>query len=231
MLGGSQQPTDKQLKGFRDLMSWMRGKGVNTGNIRGHQQHISTSCPGRVLMARVRANNWGSGGTVTPIPGGGSGGGSSSSGKGMTSVRSVRSQQQAVNAAGYSPKLVVDGLWGPKTNAGVRWYQKKLGVSSDGLWGPKTEAAHKKKGGGSSGGSKVSVPSGSPLIRRGSKGSRVKSLQRALVAAGERLPRFGADGDFGAETESALRNFQRRKGLGVDGIYGPKSAAALRKSV
>ena len=221
MIGGNQQPTSAQLKGFRDLMSWMRSKGVNTGNIKGHRNHISTSCPGNVLYARVRSGNWGAGGSVTPVPGGGSSGG-------MTSVRSIRSQQQIVNAAGYSPKLVVDGIYGPKTDAGVKWYQRKIGTTADGLWGPNTESAHKKQGGSKP---SVSVPNGSPLLRRGSKGTRVKNLQKALVAAGEWLPRFGADGDFGAETEAALRSFQRKAGIGVDGIYGNQSAAALRKAV
>ena len=37
----------------------------------------------------------------------------------------------------------------------------------------------------------------------------------------------GADGDFGANTLSALKSFQKDHGLSVDGIYGPKSEAAL----
>ena len=37
--------------------------------------------------------------------------------KPMTSVRTVRQQQEAVNALGFMPKLDVDGEWGPKTQA------------------------------------------------------------------------------------------------------------------
>ena len=159
---------------------------------------------------------------MTPAPGGGSSGG------GMTSVRSVSSQQTAVNGKGYTPKLVVDNIWGPLTDAGVKWLQKKLGVTADGLWGPATEAAYKKSLGTKP---SVSVPNGSPLIRKGMKGTRVRNLQKALQAAGERLPRFGADGAFGGETENALRSFQSKNKLMVDGIYGNQSAAALRKAV
>jgi len=225
MIGGNQQPTTDQLKGFRDLLTWLRARGVNTSNIKGHRNHISTSCPGSVLYARVTSGNWGAGGSVTPVPGGGSS-------DGMTSVRSIKSQQEIVNAAGYSPKLDVDGIYGPKTEAGVKWYQKKIGVTADGLWGPNTEAAHKKQGGTPTPSKpSVTVPNGSPLLRKGSSGSRVKNLQKALVAAGEKLPRYGADGDFGSETEAALRSFQRSAGIGVDGIYGNQSAAALRKAV
>lgn len=49
--------------------------------------------------------------------------------------------------------------------------------------------------------------SGFPL-QRGSKGSTVREMQQALIKAfgAGVLPRFGADGDFGRETEGALRN-------------------------
>lgn len=59
--------------------------------------------------------------------------------KAMTSVRSIRQQQEAVNTLGFTPKLDVDGEWGPKTEAGVRWLQKKVGSGVDGEWGPETE--------------------------------------------------------------------------------------------
>lgn len=148
--------------------------------------------------------------------------------RGMSSVRSFLSQQKAVNGMGYSPKLVEDGIYGPKTEAGVKWLQGKVGTTKDGMWGPKTESAYQaylaKVG-------KVTVPSGTPYLRRGSKGSRVANLQKSLIKAGERLPRYGADGDFGTETEAALKSFQGKNGLSKDGIYGPKSAAVLRKKV
>ena len=62
--------------------------------------------------------------------------------KPITSVRSIRQQQEAVNALGYTPKLDVDGEWGPKTEAGVKWLQKKIGTDPDGEWGENTEAKY-----------------------------------------------------------------------------------------
>lgn len=60
----------------------------------------------------------------------------------VTSIRSVRQQQQAVNGLGHTPKLVVDGEWGPKTEAGVKWLQKLVGTTADGQWGPATETKY-----------------------------------------------------------------------------------------
>ena len=59
--------------------------------------------------------------------------------KPMTNIRPIRKQQEAVNALGYTPKLDVDGEWGPKSVAGVKWLQKKIGAGADGEWGAETE--------------------------------------------------------------------------------------------
>jgi CHAP domain len=65
------------------------------------------------------------------------------SGPPLTSIRSVRKQQQAVNGLGYTPKLEVDGEWGPKTEAGVKWLQRKVSASPiDAEWGATTEAKY-----------------------------------------------------------------------------------------
>lgn len=65
-------------------------------------------------------------------------------------------------------------------------------------------------------------------IKRGSKGTAVKEMQQLLIAAGYALPKYGADGSFGAESEDAVRKFQGANGLAVDGICGPKTWAALQ---
>jgi len=62
-------------------------------------------------------------------------------------------------------------------------------------------------------------PAGRPTLRRGSQGEFVKRLQRLLS--------LEADGDFGAKTEAAIREFQRQCSLVPDGIVGPKSWVAL----
>jgi peptidoglycan hydrolase-like protein with peptidoglycan-binding domain len=66
---------------------------------------------------------------------------------------------------------------------------------------------------------------GTPMLSIGSKGSYVNQLQTLLNANGARI---SVDGDFGPQTDGAVRAFQRAKRLGVDGIAGPSTAAALR---
>ena len=64
-------------------------------------------------------------------------------------------------------------------------------------------------------------------LSRGSKGTAVKDMQTKLITCGYSCGSYGADGDFGSSTETALKNFQRDYGLSVDGIFGPKSKAKL----
>lgn len=79
------------------------------------------------------------------------------------------------------------------------------------------------KAGASSGGSS----SGDGVLRRGDTGAAVKDMQDGLIAKGYSCGPDGADGDFGANTEAALKSFQADHGLEVDGEYGPLSKAAL----
>ncbi len=58
------------------------------------------------------------------------------------------------------------------------------------------------------------------MLQRGMDGADVKTLQAALIAYGFSCGSAGADGDFGTGTESALKKFQSRFGLGADGIAG-----------
>lgn len=64
-----------------------------------------------------------------------------------------------------------------------------------------------------------------PLLRRGSAGSAVRTLQAALNKSFPKL--LVVDGIFGPRTDAAVRSFQKKRGLVVDGIVGPKTWAAL----
>jgi murein L,D-transpeptidase YcbB/YkuD len=62
------------------------------------------------------------------------------------------------------------------------------------------------------------------MLSRGASGAEVRQLQHALVSLGYRLL---LDGEFGPETEQAVRIFQAMEGLAVDGIAGPRTRALL----
>ena len=66
----------------------------------------------------------------------------------------------------------------------------------------------------------VVIPIQVRMLRRGMKGADVKTLQAALITYGFSCGTAGADGDFGSATAAALRKFQTKYGLCVDGIAG-----------
>ena len=64
-------------------------------------------------------------------------------------------------------------------------------------------------------------------LKKGSKGSAVKAMQILLAGNDCKCGSYGADGDFGSDTDSALRKYQKKKNLQVDGICGSDTWAAL----
>jgi peptidoglycan hydrolase-like protein with peptidoglycan-binding domain len=75
-------------------------------------------------------------------------------------------------------------------------------------------------------GNAAQMPSSNGTLVRGSTGTGVRTLQANLnkvMGSGLTL-----DGSFGPATETALRAFQSKYKLIVDGIYGPQSAAMMK---
>jgi Putative peptidoglycan binding domain/CHAP domain len=70
------------------------------------------------------------------------------------------------------------------------------------------------------------APSGSPVLKDGSTGGVVRQLQLCLnkvMRSG-----LGADGEYGPKTAAAVKAFQKKAGgLTVDGEYGPNTARKL----
>ena len=67
------------------------------------------------------------------------------------------------------------------------------------------------------------------ILRKGSTGPEVKSLQKKLLQIGYYLGSYGADGDYGDATVTAVRKFQKDNSLAVDGEAGPNTLAAVDK--
>ena len=70
---------------------------------------------------------------------------------------------------------------------------------------------------------------GFPLLRRGSLSNYVLIAQDDLNTLGYRTG--GLDGIFGSATQTAVRNYQARVGLAVDGIVGCNTWRSLQEAV
>lgn len=80
----------------------------------------------------------------------------------------------------------------------------------------------------------LKVACGTPVLKRGSDGEMVELLQhnlRELRFNGKNKKLPIADGEFGINTEYAVKNFQKAYGLVADGEYGPKSEAQMKKLI
>ena len=140
----------------------------------------------------------------------------------------VRNRQTWLNRS-RGEKLTVDGLFGRKTKAAIKRYQKFLksnyGYAGeiDGIWGKGTQTAHQRYY------DAYHAPKakGRPVIRKGSRGQDVKDLQARLNRDYPLYSKLKVDGIFGAGTRKVVREFQRRAGLKVDGIVGVQTWAKL----
>ena len=101
-----------------------------------------------------------------------------------------------------------DDVFGPKTQAAVKAFQKQSGLKADGVVGPQTWE-------------KLVV-----RVKRGDKGDAVRAAQYlfgfSYSEAGYEIDNLTSDGDgfFGPKTEKAVRDLQKHDGLKPDGVVG-----------
>ncbi|RAP49425.1 MAG: hypothetical protein BZ138_07700 [Methanosphaera sp. rholeuAM270] len=136
----------------------------------------------------------------------------------------VKTLQTALKELGYY-SAKIDGIFGDLTETAVKNFQKKYGLKVDGEFGPITcgklnEAVNEKV---------VFRECTNIWLEEGSKGENVKTLQTAL----KELKYYTAtvDGDFGNVTATAVKNFQSKYGLKVDGKFGPVTCGKLNDVV
>lgn len=68
------------------------------------------------------------------------------------------------------------------------------------------------------------------ILSGGSSGQAVKALQQKLIALGYSCGKYGADGYYGSGTSEAVKDFQRKAGIAVDGIAGYQTLTAIDKA-
>lgn len=131
---------------------------------------------------------------------------------------SVKKLQQALVSGGWAD-IACDGVYGPKTAAAVKYYQKMNGLTATGRAGTVTLT-------NLLGSASVDLDApGATAMGKGSSGPAVLAVQQRLKALG--YYKGPLDGKFGNGTLSAVKSFQTLNGLRVDGKVGPKTQARL----
>ena len=139
-------------------------------------------------------------------------------------------------------KLTVDGVFGPRMASTVKTFQRQFNLTADGVVGRQTwykisyiyvsvkDLAELTSEGETSSGTLSDGSWGGTALRTGSTGSAVEQVQfwlNTLAQYESALPSLAVDGRYGAATASAVRAFQRRYGLTVDGVVGRETWNAI----
>ncbi|ADU32267.1 peptidoglycan-binding protein [Evansella cellulosilytica] len=173
--------------------------------------------------------------------------------------KDVEAVQTILKKTGFFNHDAITGYYGTITQEGVRNFQRARGLKVDGIAGPQTIAALNKEINSSStttnnnnntntsnntqnsnnsqsknnsntnNSTPVSIGSMTSILREGSQGEQVRTLQTALKELGY----FQGDVTtiFGPITRNAVRSFQQANSLKVDGVAGPQTFQALERAL
>lgn len=155
LIGDNEALNSKFLKGLADCFAHIKARYPNVlKRIYGHQHWVSTSCPGKAIMAAI--NN----GTINGNM------------KGSVSV-------PAAGTSVPKPSTSSSNVW--ETSARIKGMSKE----------------------------------------------EIKSIQTKLVKAGYSVGSYGVDGSYKNDTVKAVKEFQKKSGLTVDGVAGPNTLKKL----
>lgn len=124
-----------------------------------------------------------------------------------------------------------DGVYGSGTVAAVMAFQARNSLTADGVCGEDTTEKLYSNSAIDAGSSVATptptIPSAQPTetLKYGSKGDEVKSLQQRLSELGYYTGTI--DGVYGSGTYNAVKFFQSRNALTVDGVAGTRTLALL----
>ena len=145
----------------------------------------------------------------------------------------VKKLQKRLKELGYY-KSWADGDYGNETYEAVKAFQKKNGLYVDGVAGSQTlkklNSSNVVSANGTVAGSqdKEEDATDDGTLKKGSQGAAVKLLQKRLKELG--YYKSWVDGDYGNETVTAVKNFQRKNGLSVDGVAGSTTLKKLNST-
>jgi peptidoglycan hydrolase-like protein with peptidoglycan-binding domain len=138
--------------------------------------------------------------------------------------------------------LTVDGIFGPAMTATVKKFQKQFNLTADGVVGRQTwykisyiyvsvkDLAELTSEGETASGTLSDGTWGGTTLRVGSSGSAVEQVQfwlNVLAQYYASIPSVSVDGVYGSGTQAAVRAFQQRFGLTVDGVVGQTTWNAI----
>lgn len=117
---------------------------------------------------------------------------------------------------GITPESLGHERFDQSLEQGIRRFQHQVFLREDGIVGPLTWKALR-----------TGTPVNMPLLMQGSCCPAVVTLQRRLQITQDYSGMV--DGEFGPLTDRAVRDFQRRQGLAVDGFVTFRTWCALSK--
>lgn len=145
---------------------------------------------------------------------------------GMRKGDHVQYLQELLNKHGYNTGHA-DGIFGETTDKAVRAFQNAKGITVDGIVGEATWAKLTEGETTQPQPKPEAKPDTGASVTRILKlvdGSAVRNIQKALQKHGYQV---AVDGLFGTDSYRAVKEFQKSKGLTVDGKVGANTAKAL----
>lgn len=199
-----------------DLQTALKALGYYAGDITGHAREKTVTAI-KAFQSKYGLTADGVAGPDTlekiqTVYSGSSSSASSASWIGADTVKEVQTMLKAIGL--YTGEIT--GSIGSKTDAAIRSFQKKYGLTVDGIPGTQTisklTSVYLQSGASTASGVNLSVET-------------VRSAQTMLKALGY----YYGDitGNIGTKTETAIRSFQSKYGLTVDGIPGTQTMAKL----
>jgi len=223
--GGNWPVSDKVIERCIDLVTdicqrnsieALRYTGTTAGNLTRHDMFIATNCPGSYLAsklpyivkqvnARLAEETKIEPVVVVYTP---------------SAIESgVYAFQKWLND-NFALGIAEDGEYGPKTRkAAIKAFQStlnslyKCGLRVDGIWGNKTSTATLNN----------------VKLRRGNANATLTFILQGMLYCHKVSPQ-GLDGDFGANTETATKTYQKNEGIGIDGVAGKMTFSRLFSS-